>query len=346
MRTTRAEDVIRFGGHAFPVGLTTTFSDGEAGGSKRTATAIFQDISGQKRLESLHLRAGRLEAIAELGASLAHEIKNPLASIRSAVEQLTAYLEQPAVRSPYRTARGGSRAARPESDNGGQAVRIRANTRVTADDDDARTLSTLIVRETDRLSRLLSEFLDFARVRVARMAAVNVTAVARGAANLVAAHPDVKEGLRVTCLMPERPVVIDGDTDLLHQAAFNLALNAVQAAPAGGEVLLEVTELSPDQLPSGVNGPMFEAGAVALRVIDDGPGISADVRDRLFEPFITTKTGGSGLGPVGRVPRHRSPPRRGARRHQRSRDAVHRAAALHAVKTSCCRGRDRSEAAE
>ena len=84
---------MQFGDHAFPIGVTTTFADGDTGGHGRTATAIFQDIAGQKRLESLHLRAGRLEAVAELSASLAHEIKNPLASIRSAVEQLTRMIE-------------------------------------------------------------------------------------------------------------------------------------------------------------------------------------------------------------------------------------------------------------
>jgi len=67
----------------------------------------------------------------------------------------------------------------------------------------------------------------------------------------------------------------------------------VQAAPAGGEVRLDVAPMEPEQLPSGVT---FDSGAVALRVIDNGPGIAADVRDRLFDPFITTKPGGSGLG--------------------------------------------------
>jgi two-component system sensor histidine kinase PilS (NtrC family) len=292
VRTTRAEDFVSIGGQAFPVGVTTTFSDSESDAT-RTATAIFQDISGQKRLESLHMRAERLEAVAELSASLAHEIKNPLASIRSAVEQLTAFFEQPVA--SYQTARASVRSRRQGS-SGGSVVRTRTNGHAATEDEDARTLGTLIIRETDRLSRLLSEFLDFARVRVSRMTALDVATVARGAANLVAAHPDVKEGLRVTCMLPERAVIIEGDADLLHQAAFNLSLNAVQAAPAGGEVLLEVTELKVEQLPSGVSGGVFEGGAVALSVSDDGPGIAPHVRDRLFEPFISTKPGGSGLG--------------------------------------------------
>src|SRR5438034_8372125 len=109
----------------FPIGVTTTTLDLEPDGAPRV-TAIFTDISDSKRLEELHLRAERLEAVAELSSSLAHEIKNPLASIRSSVEQL------------------------------GRAKRA---------DPDEKFLTSLIVRESDRLSRLLSEFLDFSRVR-------------------------------------------------------------------------------------------------------------------------------------------------------------------------------------
>ncbi len=265
VRTTRAEEVIRFGEHEFPIGLTTTFSEDAANNGTAmptTATAIFQDISGQKRLESLHVRAGRLEAIAELSASLAHEIKNPLASIRSSAEQLSAMLARHA------------RRANPT-------------------DDDARSLGALITRESDRLARLLTEFIDFARVRVTTLRPVDLGHVTRDAANLAAAHPECKAGVQVSCVTPEAPVIVEGDEDLLHRAVFNLALNAVQATPAGGEVRLDVAPMEPDQLPSGVT---FDSGAVALRVIDNGPGIAADVRDRLFDPFITTKPGGSGLG--------------------------------------------------
>jgi two-component system sensor histidine kinase PilS (NtrC family) len=255
-RTTRGEDTVTLGDQAFPIGVTTTFSEisGPTGTTTTTATAIFQDISGQKRLERLHVRAGRLEAVAELGASLAHEIKNPLASIRSAVEQLA---------------------------------------RMPQADDDARTLGSLIVRESDRLSRLLSEFLDFARTRMTRVDPIDVGTMVGGAAALADAHPDRRTGVRVICSVPETPLVIDGDEDLLYRAVFNLLLNAVQATPAGGEVRVDVTSDVSDQLPAGVTMP---GGAVVVRVSDTGPGISPDVRDRLFEPFITTKPGGSGLG--------------------------------------------------
>ena len=253
-RTTRAEGTVTVRDRRFPIGLNTTNSSGDQGGAEATATAIFQDISDQKRLDSLHARAERLEAVAELSASLAHEIKNPLASIRSAVEQLA------------------------------------SSPRTTVDE---RTLAELIVRESDRLSRLLSEFLDFARVRVARVEPVDLAAVARGAASLAAAHPDRPHNVEVICAGMTDDMVVDGDEDLLHRAVFNLALNAVQASPQGGRVRVELAPLSMDQVPAGVS---FDLGGIALRVSDDGAGIPLEIRDRLFDPFFTTKPGGSGLG--------------------------------------------------
>jgi two-component system sensor histidine kinase PilS (NtrC family) len=250
----RTEGMIEHEGRAFPLGVTTTSSDGDGGRVPRTTTAIFQDISDQKRLEQLNLRAQRLEADAELSASLAHEIKNPLASIRSAVEQMS------------------TRAA------------------ATADE---RTLGNLIVRESDRLSRLLSEFLDFARVRVTRRDAVDFAAVVRGAASLAASHPDRSDGATLDVRVADRPLIVHGDDDLLHRAVFNLALNALQATRPGTTVTIIADLATREQLPRGVPFPL---GAIALQVTDEGAGIPAEVQDRLFEPFTTTKPGGTGLG--------------------------------------------------
>ena len=206
-------------------------------------------------IERLHTRAERLEAVAELSASLAHEIKNPLASIRSAAELLA---------------------------------------KVPAADDDTRTLTTLVQRESDRLSRLLSEFLDFARTGVTSVRRVNLVEIAHHAAALVAAHPDKPENVIIHEVFPSTPLVVVGDDDLLHRAIFNLLLNAVQASPPGGEVRLEAAELAYHQLPA--QAERFTRGAIMLQVTDQGPGIADSVNERLFEPFVTTKVGGTGLG--------------------------------------------------
>jgi two-component system sensor histidine kinase PilS (NtrC family) len=253
LRTTRGEGMIAVAGKRLSIGVTTTYTDGGDGlRTDRTATAIFQDISDHKRMEGLRLRAERLEGVAELSASLAHEIRNPLASIRSAVEQLS--------RSPF-------------------------------SGPDERTLARLVMRESDRLSRLLSEFLDFARVRVTRTQPIDLAILARSAVRLAAAS-DRGNGVRVLCDADRDEYIVEGDEDLLHRAVFNLLLNAIQASPAGAEVEVEVGPALPEHLA----GTQFEYGAATLSVSDSGHGIPVEIRDRLFDPFFTTKPGGSGLG--------------------------------------------------
>ena len=251
----RSEGTLRRGDSVVPLGVTTTTTIDDQVLGSRTITAIFQDISDQKRLDQLHLRAHRLEAVAELSASLAHEIKNPLASIRSAVEQMS--------------------------------------TRPAANDDE-RTLGRLIVRESDRLSRLLSEFLDFARVRVTKRDSVDLAAVVRGAVRLAEAHPDHSGGAKITLDINGEPLNVKGDEDLLHRVVFNLSLNALQATRPGTTVRIVVGPAAADRIPRGVAS--LEGGAVAIDVTDEGAGIAADVRERLFEPFTTNKPGGTGLG--------------------------------------------------
>lgn len=250
----RREGTLLRDGDPVPLGITTTSVSGDLRQEGSATTAIFQDISDQKRLELMNLRAQRLEAVAELSASLAHEIKNPLASIQSAVEQMS--------RRPTATP-------------------------------DERVLGSLIVRESERLSRLLSEFLDFARVQVSRRESMDVRHLVQGAAALAGTHPDRGAQATLALDLPEGPVLLDGDEDLLHRAIFNLILNAFQASPPDGEVRVRLRTLAPGDQPPGLP---FTGAVHAIEVRDQGTGIPAEVSDRLFEPFATTKPGGSGLG--------------------------------------------------
>jgi two-component system, NtrC family, sensor histidine kinase PilS len=253
-RVVRTVADVAAGGRMFPIGFTTTVvrtGEDEA----PSVTAIFQDISDARRLEELRLRTERLEAVAEISASLAHEIKNPLASIRSAVAQLSRY-------------------APPGADE--------------------KVLAGLIVRETDRLASLLTEFLDFSRVRVTRSTRLDLVAVAEHGIRLAQQHPDCSGDATIILEAAERPVLVEGDEDLLHRVVFNLVLNAVQAAGKGGraDVRVRVGPASGAELPAGV---VMEAPQV-LKVSDAGPGVPADVLPRLFEPFVTGRPGGTGLG--------------------------------------------------
>ena len=250
-KISRGEGMVRANGRLFPIGLsTTTFQPEDR--ELPSVTAIFTDISELKQLQELHRRAERLEAVAALSASLAHEIKNPLASIRSSCEQL---------------ARGKHAS------------------------EDEQVLAGLIVRESDRLSRLLSEFLDFARVRATKSEPVDLVAVARDAARVVQVHPDC--GPQAAVMVEGEETIIQGDADLLHRVVANLLLNAVQAARGQPiRVTASIDRLPAQELP---HGAAFE-DAVRLQVMDDGPGIPDELKDRLFQPFVSGRPGGSGLG--------------------------------------------------
>jgi two-component system, NtrC family, sensor histidine kinase PilS len=252
VRQMRVEARVHRPDRTFPVGLTTTTLDPppDGGGAPRV-TAIFADISDSKRLEELRMRAERLEAVAELSSSLAHEIKNPLASIRSSVEQLA---------------------------------------RAKHADPDEKFLSNLIVKESDRLARLLSEFLDFSRVRVTECRAVDLNLVAGAAIRLVREHPDCGDDVVIALEGGATPM--EGDEDLLHRVVSNLVLNAVQAAGKNAQIIVRTGRPGTHEMPVGAS----VENPVALTVTDNGPGVPDAVRGRIFEPFVSGRTGGTGLG--------------------------------------------------
>ncbi len=228
----------------------------EAGmGQEALAEQLARFRLKQGDVERLHLRAERLQAVAELSASMAHEIKNPLASIRSAVEQMS-------------TSQNAT--------------------------DDEKVLAALVQRESDRLSRLLSRFLDFARVDTPALRLINVVSILRHAIELAKTHPDAGNGVQVQVDISQPTLEVRGDEDALHRAFFNLLLNAFQASPENGIIRVEATTVLPHQIES--HAPVFSRGAIAVRIVDQGGGISDLHKDKLFHPFYTTKLDGSGLG--------------------------------------------------
>src|SRR5439155_377794 len=105
--------------------------------------------------------------------------------------------------------------------------------RVNADE---KFLTSLVVRETDRLSRLLSEFLDFSRVRATECRPLDLRTVAAAAIRLVREHPDCPEDAVIDLKGESTPM--EGDEDLLHRVVSNLVLNAVQATGKGARVVV------------------------------------------------------------------------------------------------------------
>ncbi len=248
----RYKAVAQRDGQVVTLGVSTTVTARDGGGGA-TVTAIFQDITNEERVRSLSRRNERLEAVAELSASLAHEIRNPLASIRSAVEQLTG---------PY------------------------------LDEEDRGLLQRLVVNESQRLSRLLSDFIDFSRLKIGKMEALDMARLVRDSIALARQHPEAADGVSIRGIGLDDPVEIRGDADLLHRAVFNLVLNGIQFAGPGGEVSVELERQSESLVAEGVR----ITSPLRLSVRDTGPGIHSDDTSRIFDPFYTTRKGGSGLG--------------------------------------------------
>lgn len=253
--TALALQLMLFAAVAFGSGLIAARLRAHGAAREEMAAELAMFRLREADVQRLRARANRLEAVAQLSGSLAHEIKNPLAAISSAVEQLG------------------------------------TSSRATEDE---RSLAELVTRESDRLSRLLSEFLDFSRLDLAERRTLDMREIVRGAVQLAESHPEQERNVALAMMLPDRDLLVDGDADVLHRALFNLVLNAIQASPAGGVVLVEAEALSPRQTPVGEAA--FLRGSVAVRVSDQGPGVPQNILDRVFDPFFTTKERGSGLG--------------------------------------------------
>ncbi|HUP00035.1 MAG TPA: ATP-binding protein [Gemmatimonadota bacterium] len=240
------------GGASRAFSVTTTVLYDPAG-RKRGAAAIVRDVEHVRRLEDLARQADRLRAVNELAAGLAHEIQNPLAAIRSAVELLGA----------------------------GERDRV---------GEDAR-LMNLVVRETDRLTALIGDFMAFSRMTIKKRARVDLVAVVEDAMEVdrMAARG---VGPRPVFVRPGIPYRVDGDHDLLKQVFLNLVANARAAVDGVGNARIEIRVGGQALLPELERAGPF----VALEVSDNGVGIEPQVRERIFDPFFTTRSSGFGMG--------------------------------------------------
>jgi len=201
-------------GSSIPVALSSALLQGSGG--ETSCVLLLQDLRPVRQLEDLRLRTGRLEAVAELSASLAHELKNPLASVRSAAEQLA---------------------------------------RSAFDDEDDRILSRLIVRESDRLDGILREFSDFARVDVTARRPVDVARLIAEGLETVRSHPAADGRATLEADVTDDLSGLWGDPELLHRTLLNLVLNAVQVGDPTASVRVRVVAdaLRPDLVPGEIS---------------------------------------------------------------------------------------------
>jgi two-component system sensor histidine kinase PilS (NtrC family) len=206
----------------------------------------FQDVTDVKRLEVQVKVREQLAAIGELSARLAHEIRNPLAAISGSVQVISTELQM----------------SGPEA-----------------------RLMDVVVRESDRLSQLLNDFLCYARPRPLCSDLVNVTTLVEEVVELFCNDPGAHGvDLHVASSSGLHYGEIDGEA--LRQCLSNLVRNALQCLPSeGGQVIVAV------DVPDSHRGD-----DLCISVEDNGTGIPPEEMDHIFFPFHSSKEGGTGLG--------------------------------------------------
>jgi two-component system sensor histidine kinase PilS (NtrC family) len=205
----------------------------------------FQDLTELRRMQVQVERSERLASIGRLAAGIAHEIRNPLASISGSVEMLRHV---------------------PEADG------------------ESRQLVDIAVREVDRLNRLITELLDYARPRSEERQAIDLGELASEIAK-VFEHERREAAVHVE-VTAEPGAGVEAAAGQLRQVLWNLLRNAAEAMPTGGTVQIRVGQQKIDGA----------ASATVLAVKDSGVGIKREDLAHIFEPFYSTKRGGTGLG--------------------------------------------------
>jgi signal transduction histidine kinase len=231
------------------------------------ALVTLHDLEMAAEIESELELSRRMAAIGRLTSGVGHEVKNPINAIVVHLELLKSKI----------------------GETNGQAT---------------RHLDVIDV-EIRRLDRVVQTLVDFSRPVELQLREQDLRKVVR---DVLALAADELETHQVTLIshMPEDPLIANVDADLLKQAVLNVIQNGAQAMPDGGklELTLEEEGHQADDVPllpwsnGGVPAKAAHTGpgSAVLRIADQGPGVPAEIREKIFDLYFTTKTGGSGIG--------------------------------------------------
>ena len=202
----------------------------------------FQDLTDVRALEETSRRQDRMAAVGRMAASIAHEIRNPLAAMRGSIQML-----------------------RSEMDGNTEQAQ----------------LMEIILRESDRLNKIVADYLNYARPRPAELKNVDMNALIADTFKLLRNSDEIIDGHVLEEDLPDRPAIVSGDPEQLKQVCWNIARNALKAMPDGGTFRVSLDQADDNRL--------------RISFTDNGCGMTPEQVEHLFEPFTST-TGGTGLG--------------------------------------------------
>jgi two-component system sensor histidine kinase PilS (NtrC family) len=202
----------------------------------------FQDLTELKRLEREVVTTERMAALGRLSAAIAHEIRQPLTAMSGALKELA---------------------------------------RLAPLDEDDKKLVHIVSRESQRLNQIITDFLDYSRVKTYRFADIDVVPLIEETLLLLEHDASSAGKLRIVRNFKVRSLRARADRDALKQVFWNLCNNALRAMPAGGVLTVSVAA---------------DDNWVRIQIGDTGIGIDPAQATRIFEPFQSGFTGGTGLG--------------------------------------------------
>jgi len=222
-------------------------------------TLIFQDITRFKEMEEQMKRVDKMAAVGLLAAGMAHEIRNPLASLSGSIQMLQSELQL---------------------------------------DDSQRHLMEITLRESERLNALITDFLLFAHPPETNKVSLEMDNIIHETVELFIHSPVFHEGIRIVREKAREPTKTMIDPDQMKQVFWNLFINAAQSLNGGGEIRVRLQKEKEGFWRTRLPFPNLKKGKewIRISISDTGMGIIPKDKEKIFEPFFTTKEGGTGLG--------------------------------------------------
>lgn len=202
----------------------------------------FQDLTEEKRREAEYRTKDRMATLGRMAAGIAHEIRNPLASIAGSVKLLRS---------------------------------------ITELDEDQSNLIAIVSRESERLNKLVSDFLLYSRDQRFEFQRVDVVTLLTETLLLIEHHPLFTPQLRIERRLPEHGITMLADPDKLRQVFWNICDNSLKAMPSGGTLTAQAEEVGK---------------RVRVVLSDTGVGFTKRQMEKVFEPFQSGFNVGTGLG--------------------------------------------------
>ena len=214
---------------------------------------VFEDLTEIKKLEEKMKQSEQLAAVGKFSAGLAHEIRNPLASLSGSIQVLKEDMQL---------------------------------------DASSRRLMEIVIKETERLNSIVTDFLSYSQPRKNKDMVIDLTQLLQDLVVLMKNSNEYDPSIQIELVAPPDHIIIQSEEDQIKQMVWNLCMNGIQAMRTAGTLTIEL------QAVQGYQHRDFETDrkGVLLIVEDRGCGISPEEMKQIFDPFFTTREEGVGLG--------------------------------------------------